>query len=148
MQPKAKMKYKGIVVREKPKIWEFIPWLSSYTAQAIYPNIYVSKEVYEDLGKKKPNPKFVAVLEHEKKHIERQKELGFIKFGIGYLFFPKFRFQEELSAIREGTKYLKKNKLTFNTERSAKYLSSWLYLWMVSYDKAKKELDRIWHEID
>ena len=148
MQPKTKMEYKGIVVREKPKIWEFIPWLSSYTAQAIYPNIYVSKAVYEDLGKKNPNPKFVAVLEHEKKHIERQKELGFIKFGIGYLFFPKFRFQEELSAIREGTKYLKKNKLTFNTERSAKYLSSWLYLWMVSYDKAKKELDRIWHEID
>jgi len=142
------MEYKGIVVREKPKIWEFIPWLSSYTAQAIYPNIFVSKEVYEDLSRSKPNHKFVAVLEHEKKHIERQKELGFIKFGIGYLFFPKFRFQEELSAIREGTKYLKKNKLTFNTERSAKYLSSWLYLWMVSYDKAKKELDRIWHEID
>ena len=142
------MEYKGITVKKKPKIWEFIPWLSSYTAQAIYPNIYVSKAVYEDLGKKNPNPKFVAVLEHEKKHIERQKELGFIKFGIGYLFFPKFRFQEELSAIREGTKYLKKNKLTFNTERSAKYLSSWLYLWMVSYDEAKKELDRIWHEID
>ena len=142
------MEYKGITVKKKPKIWEFIPWLSSYTAQAIYPNIFVSKEVYEDLSRSKPNHKFVAVLEHEKKHIERQKELGFIKFGIGYLFFPKFRFQEELLAIREGMKYLKKNKLTFDTERSAKYLSSWLYLWMVSYDEAKKELDRIWHEID
>ena len=142
------MEYKGITVKKKPKIWEFIPWLSSYTAQAIYPNIFVSKEVYEDLSRSKPNHKFVAVLEHEKKHIERQKELGFIKFGVGYLFSPKFRFQEELLAIKEGMKYLKKNKLTFDTERSAKYLSSWLYLWMVPYDEAKKELDRIWHEID
>ena len=142
------MEYKGIVVKKKPKNWDFIPWLSSYTAQAIYPNIFVSKEVYEDLSRSKPNHKFVAVLEHEKKHIERQKELGFIKFGVGYLFSPKFRFQEELLAIKEGMKYLKKNKLTFDTERSAKYLSSWLYLWMVSYDEAKKELDRIWHEID
>ena len=141
------MEYKGITVKKKPKIWEFIPWLSSYTAQAIYPNIFVSKEVYEDLSRSKPNHKFVAVLEHEKKHIERQKELGFIKFGVGYLFSPKFRFQEELLAIKEGMKYLKKNKLTFDTERSAKYLSSWLYLWMVSYDEAKKELDRIWREI-
>ena len=135
------MEYKGIVVKKKPKNWDFIPWLSSYTAQAIYPNIFVSKEVYEDLSRSKPNHKFVAVLEHERKHIERQKELGFIKFGIGYLFSTKFRFQEEFLAIKEGMKYLKKNKLTFDTERSAKYLSSWLYLWMVSYDEAKKELD-------
>jgi len=142
------MEYKGITVRKKPKIWEFIPWLSSYTAQAIYPNIFVSKEVYEDLGMPRPNHRFLAVLEHEKKHIERQKELGFIKFGIYYLFFPKFRFQEELLAIREGMKYLKKNKLTFDTDKSAKYLSSWLYLWMTPYYKAKEELDKVWHEID
>ena len=118
------MEYKGITVKKKPKIWEFIPWLSSYTAQAIYPNIFVSKEVYEDLSRSKPNHKFVAVLEHEKKHIERQKELGFIKFGIGYLFSTKFRFQEEFLAIKEGMKYLKKNKLTFDTDKSARYLSS------------------------
>lgn len=142
------MEYKGITVRKKPKIWEFVPWLSSYTAQAIYPYIFVSKEVYNDLNKPRPSHKYIAVLEHEKKHIERQKELGFIKFGIGYLLSPKFRFQEELLAIKEGMKYLKKNKLTFDTDRSARYLSSWLYLWMASYVKAKKELDRLWHEID
>ena len=142
------MEYKGITVRKKPTIWGFIPWLSSYTAQAIYPNIFVSKEVYDDLGKSKPNHKFIAVLEHEKKHIERQKELGFIKFGMGYLFSPRFRFQEELLAIREGMKYLKKNKLAFDTDRSAKYLSSWLYFWMVPYHKAKEELVKVWYEID
>ena len=141
------MKYKDIAVRKKPKIWEFIPWLSSYTAQAIYPNIFVSNEVYEDLQKPKPNPRFIAALEHEKKHIERQKELGFVKFGINYFFSPKFRFQEELLATKEEMKYLKKNKLTFDTDRSAKFLSSWLYFWMVPYKKAKKELTKAWEKI-
>lgn len=69
------MEYKGIIVRKKPRIWEFVPWLSSYTAQAIYPNIFVSKEVYEDIHKAKPNHKFIAVLEHEKKHIENIKNI-------------------------------------------------------------------------
>ena len=141
------MEYKTIEVKRKPFFWQFIPWLSSYTAQAISPNIYVSKEVFENLQSKNPNPRFIAALEHEKKHVERQNKLGFIRFGIKYLFYPGFRFKEELLAIKEGMKYLKQNKLTFNINRSAKFLSSWLYLWMVSYDKAKKELLKAWEEV-
>lgn len=138
------MQFKGIEVKRKPFLWQFIPWLSSYTAQAISPNIYVSKEVFENLQSKTPNPRFIAALEHEKKHIERQGELGFLRFGVQYLFYPRFRFQEELIAIKETMKYLKKNGLVFDIGRSARYLSSWLYLWMISYDKAKKELEKIW----
>ena len=61
------MKYRGITVKKKPKIWEFIPWFSSYTAQAIYPYIFVSSKVYEDLQKSYSNPRYIAALEHEKK---------------------------------------------------------------------------------
>jgi hypothetical protein len=28
---------KGFKVKVKPFFWQFLPWLSSYTAQAIYP---------------------------------------------------------------------------------------------------------------
>lgn len=142
------MKYKNSTVKKKTILWDVFPWLSSNTAQAMYPNIFVSQKVFDDLSKPKPKDTFIAVLEHENKHIERQKELGFITFGIRYLFSPIFRFQEELLAIREEMRYLKKNKLSFDTDRSAKYLSSWLYLWMTSYDKAKKELDIIWQETE
>jgi len=137
------MDYEGFRIKIKPFLWQFLPWLSSYTAQAIYPNIYVSKKVSENLKSKNPNPRFIAILEHEKKHLQRQKELGIIKFGIKYLFSPKFRFQEELLAIKEEMRYLKSKKLLFSIERAAKYLSSWLYFWMIPYQKAKEELEKI-----
>jgi len=137
------MDYEGFRIKIKPFLWQFLPWLSSYTAQAIYPNIYVSKKVFENLKSKNPNPRFIAILEHEIKHLQRQKELGIIKFGIKYLFSPKFRFQEELLAIKEEMRYLKSKKLLFSIERAAKYLSSWLYFWMIPYQKAKEELEKI-----
>lgn len=140
------MEYKGIKVIKKPSFLGFIPGFS-YTAQAISPFILVSAEVYGNLISKNPNPRYIAALEHEKKHVEREKELGFINFGIKYLFSPEFRFQEELLATKEGMKYFKQNKLDFDTSRSAKFMSSWLYLWMVPYERAKRELDRAWEEI-
>lgn len=140
------MEYKGIKVIKKPSFYRFIPGFS-YTAQAISPFILVTNEVYNGLVSENPNPRFIAVLEHEKKHIERQKELGFINFGIKYLFSPEFRFQEELLATKEGMRYLKQNKLDFDTSRSAKFLSSRLYLWMVPYERVKRELDKVWEEM-
>jgi len=140
------MEYKKIEVKKKPFAWRVLPWLYRYTAQALYPNIYVSPKVYENLQTKNPNPKNIAILEHEKKHIERQKEMGLFIFGVKYLFSPKFRLQEELLAIREGMRVYKKNNLNFDINRSAKFLSSWLYLWMTSYENAKKELEKIWGE--
>jgi len=134
-------------VKKKAKLLGLFPWPSPSTAQAFYPNIFVSSEVFWDLHQPHPNPRFIAVLEHEKKHIERQKELGVFKFGLKYLFFPRFRFQEELLAIKEGMKYLKRKNLAFDTDRSAMFLSSWLYLWMVTYARAKKELDKAWESI-
>jgi len=140
------VKYKGIKIIKKPFFCRFIPGFS-YTAQAISPFILVTPEVYNCLALENPHQMFIAVLEHEKKHIERQKELGFFNFGIKYLFSPEFRFQEELLATKEGMKHMKKVKLNWDTARSAKSFSSWLYLWMVSYERAKRELDKLWEEI-
>jgi len=141
------VKYKGITVKKKPNFWNFLPWLSSYTAQAFFSKIYVSEEIFDNLKSKKPKPRSIATLEHERKHIERQKELGPINFGIRYIFSPEFRFSEELLAIKESMKYLKRKGLDFDIERAAGFLSSRLYFWMTSYDKARRELERIWKEI-
>jgi hypothetical protein len=141
------MKYKGIEVKKKPILWRFLPWLYQYTAQALYPNIYVSSEVFANLQPKNPNPKCLAILEHEKKHLERQAKIGLFPFGVKYLFLPKFRLKEELLAIKEGMKVYKENGLKFDIDRSAYFLSSWLYLWMTSFENAKKELEKIWDQL-
>lgn len=95
----------------------------------------------------KPNPLYIAALIHEQTHIERQKKLGLLKWGLKYVFFPKFRFNEELEAIKAQMVYLKKHKKEFNFEKRARFLSGWLYYWPVSYRVAKKELERVWKEI-
>lgn len=132
-------------VRVKQHLWNIFPF-TKYTANAIYPNIYVSKDVYENLNSKKPSPRYVAVLEHEQTHIERQRKMGWIKWGLKYALSYDFRFNEELEAIKAAMKYLKEMKSNFDTEKRAKFLSGWLYLWCVSYEKAKEELDRAWKE--
>lgn len=130
-------------VKPKNFILNIFPF-SKYTAQAIYPNIYFTKIAYLNLKSDKPNFRFVAALKHEQTHIERQKQLGWLKWGFNYLFLPKFRFSEELEAIKSSMEYLKSKGEELDTDKSAKYLSGWLYLWCVSYKKAKSELDRAW----
>jgi hypothetical protein len=119
---------------------------SKYTAQAIYPNIYFQRGVYDNLKSEKPNPVYVAALKHEQTHIERQKKTGPLMWGLKYIFSPDFRFNEELEAIKATIKYYKKEKINFGIDRRAKLLSGWLYLWCVSYKRAKEVLDEAWKE--
>lgn len=132
-------------VKSKSWIWNIFPF-SKYTAQAIYPNIYFAKNVYENLLTDKPESRYVAALMHEQTHIERQIKTGWLKWGLKYMFIPRFRFNEELEAIKSSMKYLKSVEEPFDTDRSARFLSSWLYLWCVSYNKARTELDKAWQE--
>lgn len=134
-------------VKLKKGVAAWIPWLNNNTAQGLYPNVYLPKKVFENLKKEKPDPKNIAVLAHEQKHLERQKEMGPFKWGMKYSFCSSFRFNEELISTRAQMAVYKKYKKKFDIEKNAKYLSSWLYFWPVSYKKAKEELEKIWGEI-
>ncbi len=132
-------------VKPKPFIWNLFPF-SKYTAQAIYPNIYFKNQVYENLKSNNPDPHYIAALKHEQTHIERQKKKGRFGWGLNYIFSPNFRFNEELEAIKASMKYLKSLNNSFDTNKAARYLSGWPYLWCVSYQRAKTKLDKIWQE--
>ena len=84
-------------LKVKGFLWKLTP-MANTTAQTIYPNIYLPKAWYEDITSPHPKPMYIAVLEHEKLHINRQKELGMLKFGLLYFLNPKFRFDEEFDA--------------------------------------------------
>ncbi len=133
-------------VRIKSGLWNIIPLLSTQTAQAIYPNIYVPKWFYEHLKSKNPNPKRVAILVHEQTHIERQRQVGWLLWELKYLLLPKFRFNEELEAIKTQVEFLKSKGIEYDKseiQRFAKFLSSYIYLWMINYEEAKMQLERI-----
>jgi len=135
---------KHIKIKKFP--WTVLPLFSTYTAHAIYPYIYLPEEIYRDLTSKKPTPRNVATLIHEQTHIDRQKKVGWLIWGLKYCFIPSFRLNEELVAIGSSMKYMKQKGEKWDTARSAQFLSSYLYLWCVSYEVAKQKLDSVWKE--
>lgn len=134
-------------IKPKPPFFKYIPMLNKYTANSLYPIIFMPKDVYEDLKSSNPDPRHIALLMHEETHRKRQKQIGWFRFGVKYLFNPGFRFNEELLAVKEAMRYLKKHKIPFDFERKAQVLSGGLYLWPVSKYYAKKELEQVWDEV-
>jgi hypothetical protein len=134
-------------IRAKSRLWDLIPWISNKTAQAIYPNIYLPKFVYENLQSSNPNVWHVALLVHEQEHIKRQKKTGLLKWGFKYIFFPKFRYEEEIAADIPKLKYIKENNGDPYIEKRARHLSGWNYFWPVSYQEVKTRLENIWKNL-
>lgn len=111
-------------------------------------SIYLRSDIYDDVySSDNPHPENVSVLIHEQTHLNRMRSMGMIRFGIKYIFSPEGRFEEELVAIKEQMKHLKKHDLNYDIERTAKALSGWAYLWCTTYDKAYKELLIRWSEV-
>lgn len=129
-------------IKPKTGFWKFLPKIiSTKTAQCIYPFIFLPEDIYKDLISPTPKTQSIAILLHEKVHFERQKK-GILLWIILYIISPKFRLKEELLAFKEQIEYLKKHNLTLDLELRAERLSSWLYLWCISYEKALLELKK------
>lgn len=132
-----------------PVVFRKIPILFAYfhgTAQAIYPNIYIPREVYDNLRSSTPDKFLFSTIVHEQAHLERQRKQGVLVFLMKYIIFPKFRFEEELFANKKQMVYLKEHEFEFPVEKRAKALSGWLYLWSVSYQRAYTLLKNAWEK--
>ena len=134
-------------IRKQPKFWKHLPILSRQDGSTILGTIYFKEHIYENLRTKNPKPQYIGFLLHEETHRSRIQRIGKIRFGIKYFFSRKFRFTEELEANRVQMAYLKKNKVEVDLDRRAKILSSYLYFWPVSYDYAKKQLQKVWQDL-
>lgn len=130
-------------IKSLPKFFSIFFLTKNIGGITLYPSIFLKNEIYEDLQKDRPNPKNLALLAHEREHLERQKETGQIKFFVKYALFPRFRFKEEMIANKKFVEVLKENKLPFDSNLYAKYLSGPMYFWCVSYKEAKEELDKL-----
>jgi hypothetical protein len=90
-------------VRPRPVYLDKLSGLSPHSGTAIYPYVYVSRALYDNLISGNPDPSSVALVLHEQEHIERIRNTGALKWYSRYLFSPKFRLHEE--------------QLTWNTEQ-------------------------------
>lgn len=115
-------------VRSYPFI--FRPITKIATASSWYPWIFVNDTVFADLQKENPSSKSVAALLHEGYHRKRQIEMGWLRFGLGYVFSREFRLDEELKAYEITKKIYQENNIVFDIQKIARALSGFPYLWL------------------
>lgn len=137
---------KSIHIKEIPPFLSKIPILSHYQGVTILQTIYLHPKIYQDIQSGNNNPKSVGVILHEQTHIQRARKIGILKFGFLYLFSARFRFYEELEANKVQWHYLKQYGIALDIKKRARMLSSWIYLWSMSYENALKELENTWRE--
>ncbi len=140
------MTYKGIPLVVKPWYWNVLPNLRWCGASAQYSKIILRKDIYDDVTSKNPSPVWIALLEHEVKHIERQRKMGKWKFQFFYQLSPKFRINEELIADTARFKFIKKHSIKYDLDERAMMLSSWKYFWATSYKEVRKRLEKAYEE--
>lgn len=134
-------------VRPQPDFWRYLPFLSRHFGTTIVSTIYLKPAVYNDLLSENPGLENIGHLIHEQAHVKHAKQLGYLQFALRYLLSGKFRFFEELEASKEQWKYLKSHGITPDLDRKARILSSWIYFWPVSYEFAKKEIEKTWAKL-
>ena len=131
-------------IKVKPRWMEIFPLTGVNTITAIYPNIYIPEKHLAKFTAKDSDPKYKATLLHELEHIKREKQQGMWKFGLRYIFFSKFRLEEELIADKASINYLKKQQIKFDIAVRAKMLSGWNYLWPASIGYVTSRLEQLW----
>jgi hypothetical protein len=138
---------KSATVKRAPVYWKYLLYFSKVRGLLFITTIYLRADIYDDLYSTDPKAHSVGILIHEQTHFNRMQQQGMVKFGMKYLFSAKGRFEEELAAISEQMKYLKKNGEKYDIERMSGALSSWYYLWSAPYDIAYSRLSEQWNSI-
>jgi hypothetical protein len=134
-------------IKRKPWLIDQLPWVGRGTSTALYPNVWLSAQTYDDLVGAYPDPYNVALLLHEQEHITRMKQMRPIRWVLRYMTSNRFRFEEELAALHPQFAYIKHEGLDFNMEHRARVLSGWLYFWPVGNEEALRRLNQLWDKV-
>jgi len=118
------------------------PFISGRTAMAIYPYIYLPETIYSKITTGGLNADLELVIEHELKHLERQREVGLFRWLLKYCIDKNFRFEEELVAVKASVELSRKIGVKMDIDKISKILSGPMYLWMTSYSNAYKRLSQ------
>lgn len=139
------MHYKGILVKRRPLIIDFITHRAKGTS--LFSQIYLRGDFFDQWRRGEKTPRLLALLEHEWTHATRGRKHGSLQLLFRYWLSPHTRFEEELLATEAEMRVLNSYGEQFDVADRARTLSSWLYLWCVPYEEAKERLTMLWNSI-
>jgi hypothetical protein len=132
------------LVKVIPSWFGKAPLLSDDIAQAIYPNIYLPQEQYDEFTSEEMSLWLESVLIYEKAHLKRQEKMHPLVLGIRYTFWKEFRLNEELLAIKEQMEFLKWRGGDYPIEEKVKQFSGKTYGHMTTEEEAREILTHLW----
>lgn len=131
-------------VYASPFWFKYFSFLGAEMAMTIPPFIFFPKSDYQNLKSKNPNANTMAVLLHEKIHVERAKEIGIIRWLFQYIFNKHFRLEEELTAI--AWEIHQRHVLSadeYDVDRKARQFASSAYGNICKEDRARSLLQQL-----
>ena len=137
------------VVKKKSRLWKVLPGGRNKFSATLGDTIYLTPERYDDWKSGNPKGSTIALVEHEKVHVDQFR--GDPKFKRRYLTSRKWRLLFEAEAygkqvfvrIQLGTK----RDADYYIGKYAKLLSSKTYLLFMSYDKVFEAIDREYEKL-
>lgn len=134
-------------VRQIPAIWKYLPFLDSKVPSAVYPYVYLDKELFAEYANDDLEVWTESVLIHERYHLKREAELGPVRFGVKYITSRKFRLVEEFAAIEKQMEFLKEKGEEYPFDTKVEQLVEAKYMWSLDEEEAKEKLQEIWDGI-
>ncbi len=135
------------IVKQYPG-WVSVFGMNTSWDRVLYPRVYVSEEVYNQVTSGNLNNNLKVDVERWRSMLKSQEEGSPAIYALKYLFFKKFRLSEIMSAYSDAMSYAK-NELgmsSFDLKKHAVALSSGVFLNTLDFDDAYALLYVLWNE--
>lgn len=138
------------VIKKKSRLWRVLPGGRNEFSATLGETIYLSPDRYDDYHSKKPKKSTIALIEHEKVHVDQyRRDPGFKR---RYVASRKWRLRYEAEAyarqVFTRVQLGSRRDADYYVDRYAKLLSSKAYLLFMSYDSVYQAIDDEYEKLE
>ena len=136
-------------IKKKSRLWKVLPGGRNRFSATLGKTIYLSPKRYDDWASGKPKKSTIALIEHEKVHVDQfRRDPGFKR---KYLTRRKWRLQYEAEAyarqVQVRVRLGSRRNAKYYIDRYAKILSSKTYLLFMDYDAVRAAIYREYQKL-
>ena len=136
-------------IKKKSRLWKVLPGGRNRFSATLGKTIYLSPKRYDDWASGKPKKSTIALIEHEKVHVDQfRRDPGFKR---KYLTRRKWRLQYEAEAYARQVQVRVRlgscRNAKYYIDRYAKILSSKTYLLFMDYDAVRAAIYREYQKL-
>ena len=137
------------IIKKKSRLWKILPGGRNKFSATLGDTIYLSPDRYDDYHSKKPKKSTIALVEHEKVHVDQyRRDPGFKRKYVTSRK-ARLRFEAEAYAKQVFTRVQlgSRRDADYYVGRYAKLLSSRTYLLFMSYEAVYEAIDREYEKL-